>query len=65
MTNGGYIKGYAACRGVKLWQVATALAMTEPTFLKKISRALSDTEQKRIISAINSVAMLEASEKGA
>jgi hypothetical protein len=49
------IRLYASGKGVKLWELAKALGISEATLTRKMRVELSDDEQKQFYKAIDTV----------
>ena len=45
----------AAGSGVKLWQIADALGMTDGNFSRKLRKELSEEEREKILSIIQEI----------
>ena len=45
----------AASSGVKLWQIADALGMTDGNFSRKLRKELSEEEREKILSIIQEI----------
>ena len=50
------IKNAANTRGVKLWQIADKLGMTDSTFSRKLRHELPDAEREKILALIDEIA---------
>ncbi|MBQ9733757.1 MAG: hypothetical protein IJV74_05950 [Clostridia bacterium] len=50
------IRKEAKAKGVKLWQIAESLGITDCTFSRKLRHELPETEQQNILSIINDLA---------
>lgn len=53
------VRETAAKRGVKLWQIADALGITDATFSRRIRKEFSDAEREKIIGLIEKIAEAE------
>ncbi len=51
------IRAYAKLNGVKLWQVADRLGITDGNFSRKLRRELSDDERQKIVAIIDEIAI--------
>lgn len=47
------IRTAAKTKGVKLWQIADALCISEPTLTRKLRHELSDDETAKILAIID------------
>lgn len=54
------IRTYAKENGVRLYQVADALKVSEPTMTRKLRHELSIDEKDRIFSIIDTIAAMNA-----
>lgn len=61
MTKNKDLREYAKNKGVKLWEVADKLGISEPTMTRKLRRELPAEEKEKIISIIDEI----AAERGA
>ena len=50
------IRNYAASRGVKHWQIAQALSISESSFTRKLRVELDKTEREKVLGIINKIA---------
>ena len=50
------IRNAAGSCGLKLWQVAEAIGLTDSSFSRKLRKELSPEEKQRILHAIESLA---------
>lgn len=50
------IREAAKNSGIKLWQIAEKLGISEPTMTRKLRRELADEEQQRILNIIDELA---------
>ena len=50
------IRATAATKGVKLWQIADAIGITDATFSRKLRRELPPEEQEKILGIIQQLA---------
>lgn len=50
------IRDYASGQGVKLWQIANALGITDSTFSKKLRFEFTDDETAHVLKIIDSLA---------
>ena len=55
MANNQRVREAANESGVKLWQVADALGITDSTFSRKLRHELTQAEQERILRIIREV----------
>lgn len=49
------IREHASRSGVYLWQIAAAIGVSEPTFLRWMRVELPESEKKRIFKAIDEI----------
>ena len=54
------IRNYAQQHGVKLWEIAESLCITDATFSRKLRRELSATQQEHICQIIEKIAERKA-----
>lgn len=54
------IRATAKNRGVRLWEVADKLGISEPTMTRKLRRELSESEKQEIIKIIDELAEKKA-----
>lgn len=50
------IREEAKASGVKLWQIADAIGLTDATFSRKLRKELPDNEQEKILEVIEKIA---------
>lgn len=50
------IRTAAKMRGVRLWQIAEALGITDGNFSRRLRRELSETDKERILHIIDNLA---------
>jgi len=50
------IRKAAKQKGVRLWQIAEALGITDANFSRKLRREFSETERARILAIIDRIA---------
>ena len=50
------IRTAAKMRGVRLWQIAEALGITDGNFGRRLRRELSETDKERILHIIDNLA---------
>lgn len=50
------IREEAKASGVKLWQIADAIGLTDATFSRKLRKELPDDEQEKILEVIEKIA---------
>lgn len=50
------IRDTAKRRGVKLWQVAEEIGMSDAAFSRKLRHELADEDRERVLNAINRLA---------
>lgn len=50
------IREAAKQKGVKLWQIADALGITDASFSRKLRREFTDDERERILAIIDRIA---------
>ena len=53
------IRQYAKKAGVRLWEVAEFLGISDPTMTRKLRHELNDSEKSRIMSIIDELAKKE------
>ncbi len=53
------IRQKAKSSGVKLWQIAEALGMTDSAFSRKLRHEFSDDTKARVYEIINDIATME------
>ena len=51
------IRDYAKLNGVKLWQIADRLGITDGNFSRKLRHELSDDDIQKIVSIIDEIAI--------
>lgn len=51
-----YIRAVAKQSGVRLWELADVLGVSEPTITRRMRHDLGETERARFLEAINTVA---------
>lgn len=54
------LRGYAEKRGVKLWELAEAIGITDSTMSRKLRKELPDDDRKKYLSLIDFVAERKA-----
>ena len=59
MTN-NEIRAKAKEKSVKLWQIADALKISEPTITRKLRHELSEEEKQKILALIDEIAEKES-----
>lgn len=55
-----YIRNTARAKGVRLWEVAARLPLSDANFSRKLRRELPDEERERILRIIDEIAAEEA-----
>lgn len=50
------VRDYAKKKGVRLWQIASYIGISEPTMTRWMRAKLSPEKEKKIISAIDQIA---------
>lgn len=65
MLNNADVRDYAKQRGVKLWEIAVRMNISEPTMTRKLRIELSDADKAAIISHIDAIVENKAKEKAA
>ncbi len=50
------IRRTAAANGVRLWQIAERLGISDANFSRKLRRELPEEEQQKILAVINAIA---------
>ena len=65
MLNNADVRDHAKKRGVKLWELATKMGISEPTMTRKLRAELSDADKVSIIARIDAIAADKAKEKAA
>ena len=65
MLNNVDIREHAKDRGVRLWELAIKMGISEPTMTRKLRAELSDTEKASIMANIDAIAADKAKEKAA
>ena len=56
MLNNSDVRKIAKDKGVKIWEIADALKISEPTMTRKLRRELSADEKTKIFAIINELA---------
>ncbi|WP_407383359.1 hypothetical protein [Ruminococcus sp.] len=51
------IRDYAKLNGVKLWQIADRLGITDGNFSRKLRHELSDDDRQKIVDIIDEIAI--------
>lgn len=54
--NNKAIREYAAKKGIRLWQIANRLGITDSTFSRKLRLELAQDDQKKILDIIDDLA---------
>ena len=65
MLNNVDIRDHAKKCGVRLWELAIRMGISEPTMTRKLRAELSDTEKASIMAKIDAIADDKAKEKAA
>lgn len=65
MLNNSDVREYAKKSGVKLWELAQQMNISEPTMTRKLRIELSDADKAAIISHIDAIVENKAKEKAA
>ena len=55
-----FIRDAAKRRGIRLWQIAERIPLSDANFSRHLRRELSDEERKRILEIIDEIAAEEA-----
>lgn len=50
------VRNHAASRGVKHWQIAQALGISESSFTRKLRVELDEAEREKVLGLINKIA---------
>lgn len=59
------VRAHARKRGVRLWELAMRMNISEPTMTRKLRVELSETDKSAIIDHIDAIAAEKAKEKAA
>lgn len=65
MLNNIDVRDHAKKRGVKLWELAIRMKISEPTMTRKLRAELSDADKAAMIAHIDAIAAKKAKEKAA
>ena len=65
MLNNTDVRDHAKKRGVKLWELAMRMNISEPTMTRKLRAELSDADKAAIIADIDAIASDKAKKKAA
>lgn len=65
MFNNSYVREYAKEHGVKLWEVAIRMDISQSTMTRKLRVELSDAEKTAFLANIDAIAADKAKEKAA